>query len=421
MAEAAINVGDRVAVGETKLLGTVKFVGKTEFATGDWMGIELDEKAGKNDGQVKEKRYFQCPAEHGIFVRPSSVTKLEASSTTPTTASPTEVSPTTTPPSSEAAPAPAAPPQGSPGSLAPPKEKPKRLTLGERSLEKEKARAQLELAQAMEDHDVEALRRILPVANNLGINPKEVDAAKRILSFEVQQSLVEEVEMVRSTVTHLAESVAKVEEQAARQHPAVAGLLQRLGPELEKRLWSRLQPSIDRIVTGVLDKVSASLEGRARSMDLAEKAEVPAATTGSLGLEAYTFRHFDLNGDGFITQDEFDEVRAKILSGQPLPKVEPAAALEEQQVAASKIQAVYRGRAAREQVPRKKGEATDSLTGKLPTDAEKELAKVICRSVYSKIALTSQDSQAPSSDEREAARYVVNHVLEKAMEAQPAK
>eukprot|EP00913_Durusdinium_trenchii_P033965 g31793.t1 len=325
MAEAAINVGDRVAVGETKLLGTVKFVGKTEFATGDWMGIELDEKAGKNDGQ------------------------------------------------------------------------------------------------AMEDHDVEALRRILPVANNLGINPKEVDAAKRILSFEVQQSLVEEVEMVRSTVTHLAESVAKVEEQAARQHPAVAGLLQRLGPELEKRLWSRLQPSIDRIVTGVLDKVSASLEGRARSMDLAEKAEVPAATTGSLGLEAYTFRHFDLNGDGFITQDEFDEVRAKILSGQPLPKVEPAAALEEQQVAASKIQAVYRGRAAREQVPRKKGEATDSLTGKLPTDAEKELAKVICRSVYSKIALTSQDSQAPSSDEREAARYVVNHVLEKAMEAQPAK
>lgn len=31
--------------GHGQLLGTVKFLGTTEFAAGEWLGIELDEKA----------------------------------------------------------------------------------------------------------------------------------------------------------------------------------------------------------------------------------------------------------------------------------------------------------------------------------------------------------------------------------------
>eukprot|EP00438_Fugacium_kawagutii_P011850 Skav236792 [mRNA] locus=scaffold1361:414131:424079:- [translate_table: standard] len=58
-------------------MGTVKFLGSTEFAAGEWLGIELDEQAGKNDGSVKGKRYFESKPEHGIFVRPTAATKVD--------------------------------------------------------------------------------------------------------------------------------------------------------------------------------------------------------------------------------------------------------------------------------------------------------------------------------------------------------
>ena len=40
--------------------GFVRFVGPTEFAPGIWVGVELEEPRGKNNGTVDGKKYFNC-------------------------------------------------------------------------------------------------------------------------------------------------------------------------------------------------------------------------------------------------------------------------------------------------------------------------------------------------------------------------
>ncbi|KAL0951934.1 hypothetical protein HGRIS_008587 [Hohenbuehelia grisea] len=53
--------------------GVIRFVGSTSFQAGKWVGIELYEPKGKNDGSVQGVQYFTCKMLHGMFVRPSQV------------------------------------------------------------------------------------------------------------------------------------------------------------------------------------------------------------------------------------------------------------------------------------------------------------------------------------------------------------
>lgn len=69
-----IEVGSRVVVtGLQGKKGEVKFMGKTKFADGDWIGIVLDTPDGKNDGSVGDVRYFSCEPLHGLFVKGAQV------------------------------------------------------------------------------------------------------------------------------------------------------------------------------------------------------------------------------------------------------------------------------------------------------------------------------------------------------------
>ncbi|KAH7407187.1 dynein associated protein-domain-containing protein [Cadophora sp. MPI-SDFR-AT-0126] len=71
-----------LAVGQTVQLadgriGVVRYVGQTEFADGDWVGVELDSYDGKNDGSVQGQRYFECEPARGMFLRPSAAVVIQ--------------------------------------------------------------------------------------------------------------------------------------------------------------------------------------------------------------------------------------------------------------------------------------------------------------------------------------------------------
>ena len=68
-----IQEGDKVIVIKSGLRGVVRYVGETEFKSGLWIGLELELRRGKNDGSVRDVRYFECRPDYGLFLREQSV------------------------------------------------------------------------------------------------------------------------------------------------------------------------------------------------------------------------------------------------------------------------------------------------------------------------------------------------------------
>jgi len=78
-----LRLGDKVVVNTSRGMqtGRVRYLGITSFASGKWVGVELDEPYGKNDGSVAGKRYFSCPYKYGLFAPIHKVVKGEPTRT----------------------------------------------------------------------------------------------------------------------------------------------------------------------------------------------------------------------------------------------------------------------------------------------------------------------------------------------------
>ncbi|ORY11581.1 dynein associated protein-domain-containing protein [Clohesyomyces aquaticus] len=72
---AELKIGQTVETNDGRK-GIIRFIGDVAVASGQFVGLELQTPTGKNDGSVGGERYFQCPAFHGLFVRPAAVSRI---------------------------------------------------------------------------------------------------------------------------------------------------------------------------------------------------------------------------------------------------------------------------------------------------------------------------------------------------------
>ena len=75
MSGPALSVGQKIELNDGRH-GIVRFLGSTTFQVGEWVGVELDEASGKNDGSVQGQRYFECAPNYGIFCRSAGVARV---------------------------------------------------------------------------------------------------------------------------------------------------------------------------------------------------------------------------------------------------------------------------------------------------------------------------------------------------------
>ena len=68
-------VGQTIELSDGRV-ATIRFLGSAHFAPGDWIGVELEDDSGKNDGSVQGERYFDCEAGRGMFCRPAAVAQI---------------------------------------------------------------------------------------------------------------------------------------------------------------------------------------------------------------------------------------------------------------------------------------------------------------------------------------------------------
>ncbi|KAF2803490.1 uncharacterized protein BDZ99DRAFT_426855, partial [Mytilinidion resinicola] len=68
-------VGQTVALLDGRQ-AVIRFIGTLHIADGQFIGVEFADPSGKNDGSVRGERYFDCPPNHGMFMRASNIAEV---------------------------------------------------------------------------------------------------------------------------------------------------------------------------------------------------------------------------------------------------------------------------------------------------------------------------------------------------------
>lgn len=70
----SIQINDRITL-KNNMHGVVRYIGPVSGRNEEWVGIELDEAKGSNNGTVNGTRYFYCQEKHGLFVKYEKLTR----------------------------------------------------------------------------------------------------------------------------------------------------------------------------------------------------------------------------------------------------------------------------------------------------------------------------------------------------------
>lgn len=336
-APGGLRLGDLVWVGPRQIQGLVRFFGPTDFATGEWLGVELSAAFGKNDGSIHGRRYFNCQPSCGIFMRPSALKgrtedggflapsvdldpqlqpKLRRGQSRSTTSLQGEAAMASPPSPYDRTPerSPATPDRRSPSTrglsstdasgsplscsspafavpLRPPygghvagSQRPAAFQqlVSPRAAEAELA-ARRALAEAAEEHDVEALGAAIRSAQATGVSAAELEGAQRVLQYEMQRRLFEDFGSIRAEVEALEAQVAATTRravEAARRAEEVNLLADQRGMAAADSPWS--DERLESVAEKVEEKVWARLRGRMEDMAGQLAAQHAAKLEGTL-------------------------------------------------------------------------------------------------------------------------------------------
>lgn len=64
-----LRISDRIKINKGKLCVIIRYIGKVTNKEGLWVGLELEDPKGTNNGTVNGETYFVCKPNHGMFIK----------------------------------------------------------------------------------------------------------------------------------------------------------------------------------------------------------------------------------------------------------------------------------------------------------------------------------------------------------------